>query len=148
MGPIYNGLLASATWITYNDSTGRFTLSRPGGYQISLSVQLFPDNNLNPGYNITQQSSYDLYAYSLALTFYNSDGTPNVLSASYIGFTCSANVQSTPILTTVYNFYVSESGVSFSILNSSNVAIRTINSHNSGTAGYVAVMRLCNSVLL
>lgn len=91
--PIYNGLLASEAWITYNDSTGRFTLSKPEVYQISSSVQLCPDHNLNPEYNMTQQSSHDLYVYSLSLTFYKLEGTPNVLSVPDIGFIRLANVQ-------------------------------------------------------
>lgn len=144
---IYNGLIPIATWVTYDNNTGRFTLSRPGVYQIASSIQLFPANDLNPGYNIIEDNPYNLYTYSVALGFYTSDGGPNPLAAPYIGFTRLSNVESTPILTIVYNFYVSESGVSFSVLNTSNVTIRTVNSQNSGTAGYISILRLGDSVL-
>ncbi len=142
-GPIWNGVW-EFPWIRYNEDTATFTISQPGVYLLASTIQLYPSGPLNPGYPIAPGVS----TYGLGLAFTRPGGFPSPLAAPYSDYTCLRGTNSTPVLNVFYCFYVEDEGVNFIIENTTQRAIRVVNSQQSGSAGYISIVRLSGTPLL
>ena len=142
-GPIWNGVW-EFPWIRYNEDTGTFTISQPGVYLLASTIQLYPSGPLNPGYPIAAGVS----TYGLGLTFTRPGGFPSPLAAPYSDYTCLRGTHSTPVLNVFYCFYVEDEGINFIIKNTTQRAIRVVNSQQAGSAGYLSIVRLSGTPLL